>query len=66
MPVKMQSLSLKARNMYVSHDTVFPNQTLGKLNKNSMMTCPHIFHYNEICNCLNDLLMVLNDIPDGG
>jgi len=52
--------------MYVSHNTVFPNQTLGKLNKNSMMICPHIFGYNEICNCLDGLLVVLNGIPDGG
>jgi len=26
MPVKMQTVSVKARNMSVSHDTVFPNQ----------------------------------------
>jgi len=57
MPVKMQTVSVKARNMYVSHDTLFPNQTVGKLNKNSMMICPHIFDYNE---------MVINCIPDGG
>jgi len=43
MPVKMQTVSVKARNMYVSHDTLFPNQTLGKLNKNSMMICPRTY-----------------------
>ena len=26
----------------------------------------HIFEYNEICNCLNGLFVVLNGIPDGG
>jgi len=43
----MQTMSVKARNMCVSHDTLFPNQTWGKLNKNSMMNFPHIFDYNE-------------------
>jgi len=37
MPVKMQTVSVMARNMYVSHDTLFPN--LGKLNKNYVMIC---------------------------
>jgi hypothetical protein len=49
----------------LNYDTVFPNQTLRKLDKHSMMICPHIFDYNEICNCLDGLLMVLNGIPDG-
>lgn len=52
--------------MYVSYDTLFPNQTLGKLNKNSVMICPHIFDCNEICNCLDGLLEVINGIPDVG
>ena len=61
-------MSLKAIYiyMYVSYDTLFPNQTLGKLNKNSVMICPHIFDCNEICNCLDGLLEVINGIPDVG
>jgi hypothetical protein len=72
MAVKVQTVSVKARNMYVSYvnslnyDTVFPNQNLGKLDKNSVMTCPHLLDYNEICNCLDGLPVVLNGIPDGG
>lgn len=66
MPVKMQTVSVKARNMYVLHDIVFPNPTLGKLNKHSMMICQHIFDYNEICNCFVGLLVLLNGISDVG
>jgi len=56
----------ETKNMSVSHDTVFPNPTLGKLNKNSMTIYQHIFDYNEICNCLIGLLVLLNGIPDVG
>jgi hypothetical protein len=72
MPVKMQTVSVKAINMYVSYvkslncDTLFPNQNFGKLDKNSMMICPHLFDYDEICNCLVGLLVVLNGIHGGG
>jgi len=30
------------------------------------MICQHIFDYNEICNCLVGLLVLLNGIPDVG